>query len=200
MKAEIQRRTFIKGCAAVSLMPMLSNPLLAAVWNESNGTDFNIVSFGAVGDAATDCTAAIQQAIQACHQAGGGRVIIPEGKFLSGSLELFSHVNLHFQDEAELIFNANTSSVSTAMIRASQQQQIAITGHGTLDAKANQPGWWYGMGYQPDTQQTNVLAAVLDITDCQNVAFEDVSIRNAPAWLIRPKQSQRVEISNVICV
>src|SRR5690242_19448843 len=48
--------------------------------------DFPVTTYGAVGDGATDCTAAIAQAIAACSAAGGGRVVVPAGTFLTGAV------------------------------------------------------------------------------------------------------------------
>ena len=57
--------------------------------------DFDITQSGAVGDGATDCTAAIAKAIDACAEAGGGRVVVPAGEFLTGAIHLKSNVDLH---------------------------------------------------------------------------------------------------------
>ena len=46
--------------------------------------DFVITNYGAVADSQTDCTEAIRNAIDACVQAGGGRVVVPAGEFLTG--------------------------------------------------------------------------------------------------------------------
>ncbi len=50
--------------------------------------DFVITNYGAVGDGATDCTKAFAAAIAACNEAGGGRVVVPAGKFLTGPIHL----------------------------------------------------------------------------------------------------------------
>jgi polygalacturonase len=55
---------------------------------------FEIGAFGARPDGRTLCTAAIQQAIDACHAAGGGRVLCEAGTYLTGTLTLRSHVEL----------------------------------------------------------------------------------------------------------
>src|ERR1017187_7218814 len=57
--------------------------------------DFVITKFGAVGDGITDCTAAIAKAVDACSEAGGGRVVVPAGEFLTGAIHLKSNVELH---------------------------------------------------------------------------------------------------------
>ena len=57
--------------------------------------DFRLADFGGRGDGATDNTAALRSAIEACHQAGGGRVVVPAGEYLTGPVHLKSRVNLH---------------------------------------------------------------------------------------------------------
>src|SRR5262245_8195225 len=56
--------------------------------------DFLITKYGAQPDGTTLCTKAIADAIAACHQSGGGRVVVPAGRFLTGAIHLLSNVNL----------------------------------------------------------------------------------------------------------
>jgi polygalacturonase len=63
----------------------------------------NVRNYGAVGDAQTPDTRAIQSAIDACRQAGGGTVYIPAGDYLVGSLFLTSHLTLHLDAGARLL-------------------------------------------------------------------------------------------------
>ena len=63
---------------------------------------FDITAFGAKSDGQTINTSAIQKAIDACHAAGGGTVLVPSGVFLSGSLRLKSRVTLKIGKDAIL--------------------------------------------------------------------------------------------------
>src|SRR6267142_2764629 len=67
--------------------------------------DFSITTFGAVGNARADCTEAFARAIAACSKAGGGRVVVPEGEFLTGAIHLKSNVNLHVTRNATIRFD-----------------------------------------------------------------------------------------------
>src|SRR4051812_17929927 len=58
---------------------------------------FSIIEFGAVGDGKTLNTDAIKKAIEACRAAGGGRVVIPTGDFLTGPIQLVSNMDLHLE-------------------------------------------------------------------------------------------------------
>ncbi len=64
---------------------------------------YDIREFGVVGDGEALDTAAIQQAIAACHAAGGGTVLVPPGTWLTGTIYLRSRVNLHLSSGATLL-------------------------------------------------------------------------------------------------
>jgi len=68
-------------------------------------TNFNIMDFGAVADGETKNSEAIKKAIEACFNAGGGKVIIPSGTFLTGPIHLKSNINLHLEDGAIVLFS-----------------------------------------------------------------------------------------------
>ena len=55
---------------------------------------FNVRSFGAVGDGKNLDSPAIDRAIDACAQAGGGTVLVPAGTYLCGSIHLKSNIHL----------------------------------------------------------------------------------------------------------
>src|SRR5262245_63609575 len=69
--------------------------------------DFAITSYGAQADGRTDCSTAFRRAIAACSQAGGGRVVVPAGRFLTGPIHLLSNVNLHVQGEGTIAFDTD---------------------------------------------------------------------------------------------
>ena len=64
--------------------------------------EYNIQAYGAVSGGGL-CTAQIQKAIDDCFLQGGGEVIIPEGRFLTGGIRLRSNVTLHLQKNAVLL-------------------------------------------------------------------------------------------------
>jgi polygalacturonase len=92
-------------------------------------------------------TAVIQEAINELSEKGGGKLVIPKGKWKTGRISLKSHVNLHLEEGAELYFsgeikdylpvvftrNEGVEVMSLgACIYANNQENIAITGRGRL--------------------------------------------------------------------
>jgi polygalacturonase len=63
---------------------------------------FNVREYGASGEKAQNAQPAIQKAIDACAQAGGGMVYLPPGEYTSGTLHLRSHVRVHVEAGATL--------------------------------------------------------------------------------------------------
>lgn len=109
--------------------------------------DFSIEHYGAVADGKTSNTEAIARAIEACNKAGGGRVVVPAGEWLTGPIHFKSNVNLYLTEGATLRFTDNPSDYLPAvmtswegmecynyspLVYAFECENIAITGTGTL--------------------------------------------------------------------
>src|SRR5207249_1592890 len=69
--------------------------------------DFPITKYGAVANA--DCSQAFKAAIEACSKAGGGRVVVPAGTWLTGPIHLESNVNLNVAKGATIKFSTDTA-------------------------------------------------------------------------------------------
>jgi polygalacturonase len=100
---------------------------------------YNIKNYGAVEGGRTVNTTAIQKAIDAAA-VKGGKVIIPAGIYLSGSIHLKSNVELSLDRGATLLGSTNLSDYEKndrwyALILANKQNNIAITGYGTIDGQ-----------------------------------------------------------------
>jgi len=117
--------------------------------------EFNITRFGAVADGKTSCTKVFAEAIANCAKAGGGMVVVPPGKYLTGPIHLRSGVNLHLAEGAEIIFSDNFEDYLpvvlvrvggielynySPLIYARDCKNIAVTGKGKLNGNAKK--WW----------------------------------------------------------
>jgi len=122
---------------------------------------FNVTSYGAVGDGISDCTKAFQFAIEDCNKNGGGKVLVPQGVFLSGAIHLSSNVNLHLAENAIIKFSDDKSKYLpvvfsrwegvecmnySSLIYAYGKENIAITGSGILDGQGSNQNWWSWKG------------------------------------------------------
>ena len=111
----------------------------------------NICSFGAVGDGITLNTDAINRAIEETSAKGGGKVIVPEGLWLTGPIVMKSNVNLHLETNALIVFTADHKVypiVETSFegletrrcqspLSAVGAENIAITGKGVIDGNGD---------------------------------------------------------------
>jgi polygalacturonase len=109
--------------------------------------DFVITEYGAVGDGIHHNSAAFLQAIDDCSAAGGGRVVIPAGIWLTGPIYLKSHVNLHAEAGSLIVFSSTFDDYPliystyeglrtvrcTSPLTAENCENIAITGSGVFD-------------------------------------------------------------------
>ena len=194
--------------------------------------DFSILDFGAKPDGTADCTDAFRNAIASANTAGGGRVVVPAGKYLSGAIHLKSNVNLHLAEGATIKFSTDAKQYLPAvftrfecievmnyspLIYAFEQENIAITGKGTLDGQASNSNWW------PWTQPARADVAALQKmgnTDvpvaqrvfgdghflrpnllqpvrCKNVLIEGVTVKSSPMWTIHPLYCTNVIVRGV---
>lgn len=123
--------------------------------------EYSIAQFGASADGKSDASVAIAKAISACHQAGGGRVVVPAGEYLTGPIQLKSGVNLHLEHGATLKFKTDPKAYLPAvrtwfegmecynyspLIYAFGAHDIAVTGAGVLDGQAANENWWSWKG------------------------------------------------------
>src|SRR5215469_17280538 len=166
------RRDFFRDAAGLSMLAGVRNlrsQQAGSVWDQVPAIlariqppvfpkrDFDITRYGAAGDASKDCTNAIARAIDACSQAGGGRVIVPAGVFLTGPVRLKSNIDLHITAGATLRFVRDPKRYLplvytrwegleclnySAFIYSDGQNNLAITGEGTLDGNCDCEHWW----------------------------------------------------------
>ena len=121
---------------------------------------YNIVDYGAKSGGIYNNSDAFKKAIETCTKSGGGKVVVPAGKFLTGPIHLDNNVNLHLEEGAEILFSTKSSDyplVKTTfegtecmnhspLVYAYNKKNIAVTGKGILNGQADNEHWWYWCG------------------------------------------------------
>lgn len=194
--------------------------------------DFHVERYGAQGDGKFDSRPAIVQAIAECHSAGGGRVVVPAGMYLSsGPLHLLSNVNLHLEEGATIRFGTNPKDYLpvvlvrwestrcynySPLVYANGQENIAITGTGTLDGQA-QVFWGQWKSKQKSDQNAlrtmgakmaplkervfgegHFLRPTLcELYNCKNILLEGVTFKRSPFWTIHPVFCTNVTVRKI---
>ncbi|HEY8542573.1 MAG TPA: glycoside hydrolase family 28 protein [Pseudothermotoga sp.] len=149
---------------------------------------FLLTEFGAISDGKTDCTNAFKNAIDTVSNLGGGKIIVPPGEYLTGSIHMKSNIELHLEYGAKIKFDQDPNKYLPVVltrfegmelynyspfIYASDQQNIAITGEGILDGQSDNEHWWFWkgkpeFGWHPNLpEQSSDVRELLDMVKKQ---------------------------------
>ncbi len=127
------------------------------IYPQFQNKDYSILDFGAQAIENYNNSEAFRKTIETCSKNGGGRVIVPKGKFLTGPIHLENNVNLHLEEGSEILFSTNPDDyyplVHTSfeglelmnyspLIYAFNKKNIAVTGKGVLNGQADKNNWW----------------------------------------------------------
>ncbi len=205
------------------LFPLLF--LLSQARVFSQATWYSITEFGALGDGTTLNTVFIQRAIDRCASAGGGMVEVPPGVFLTGTVQLRSHVNLHVQTGGVLkgsraLEDYMLNGKRVGLLFTENAEDVAITGEGTIDGsgdafmiagrskKIDSAGsaWTrqksrfrevtMGMDDGPSVPLDRPYQMII-FSNCRRVTLRGVTIVNSPFWTVHCADCDGVIVSGV---
>lgn len=176
---------------------------------------FSVRAFGAIGNGLQKETRGLQAAIDACHAAGGGRVVVEAGTYVTAPFFLKSNVELHLEKGATIqgtpdiddYFEWHTDEVNPeaavynarALLIADKAENIAITGEGTIDGNSaphydrSDPN----ANFWPVRDKTTRPGRMLWFILCRNVRLEGVTLNDSPAWTVWMAGCERVRFENV---
>lgn len=152
-------------------------------------SSFNVLDFGAKGDGVTKDTAAIQKALDACAQAGGGTVLLPEGIFLTGSLVLGPNTTLQMAQRANLLGSPDIADYPVINVRWEGEFR---DGHRALISASNAANITISGGAifgppLPLGKLRNPRGPVLiELTGCTNALLENFTTQYQQLWSIHP--------------
>jgi hypothetical protein len=189
---------------------LLLIPLLS-IFLQGYAGEFNILSFGA--ESGKLSTPAIQKAIDECNAAGGGKVIVPAGTFITGTLFLKSNVTLYLENGAVLKGSTNLADYSRqgrspGIVYCENAINVGIAGKGTIDASGDS---FYDFSknhiydefdksrtrqkenYMPEgtfftdgpVKRTRAPGMTLVFFHCTNVSITGITIKDTPVWATR---------------
>jgi polygalacturonase len=173
---------------------------------------FDIKNYGAVADGKTINTQAIQKAIDKCRDSGGGTVLIPQGTFITGTIQLFSNIELHLDHGAILKGSDKVSDYllngeKVGLIYTENSSNISITGDGNIDGdgdafmdvnhskvmdttslrftrqKSHFREVLSGLGDGPLVPLDRPNQMII-FSNCRNVTIRDVMFSNSPFWTV----------------
>lgn len=170
---------------------------------------FSVRTYGAAGAGLQVETAALQAALDACHQAGGGTVFVPAGRYITGSLFLHDDLTLYLEAGAVLLGSEDRADypviagrwegverlTHAPLIAGRGLKNIAVLGRGVIDGRG--AVWWQWLR---DKQLAHPRPRLISFTECANVLIEGITALNSPSWTITPVRCENVTIDKVTIV
>ena len=174
----------------------------------NNGT-YNIKDFGATGDGVTPDTKSINAAIETAASKGGGDIIFPAGKYISGSIHLKSNIHLIIQQGCVLIatdknpernFDSAETTINTTyqdyghshfhdgFIWGDSLHDISITGEGMIWGKGLIKDWY---------QNSKEANKTISLYRCRNVIIRDVQVLHGGWFAILATGVDNLTIDNL---
>lgn len=179
----------------------------------------DVTRFGARGDAKTDCTGALQAALDTCP--AQGTVYVPAGVYISYPLFLKSDTTLYLEkgavllggldttrypilpgvvtttDEADEIsyatWEGNPMDSHASLLTALDKTNVLVTGEGTIDGNAQKATWWQN----PKVKQIAWRPRTIFAARCTNLTLQGVTVQNSPSWTVHPYYCENVKVLNV---
>jgi len=162
--------------------------------------EYTITDFGAKSDRKTLSSSAIQSAIDAAHKKGGGKVVVPKGVFLTGSIILKTGVELHLKKEAILLGSTDPYDYKginrwKALVLADGQNHIAITGEGTIDGQGQELALkvdsLFHVGKLDSThynirrkRPSEVMRPqLIEVVNSEHITISGITLKNAACWV-----------------
>lgn len=173
---------------------------------------FNVRKYGAKGNGKRIESPAIQKAIDACHKAGGGTVIVPKGTYLSATIQLKDNVTLHLEKDALILGTTDYKAydnldpfteglgieVGRALLVAVDARNIGLTGEGAIDGQGSALKARHILeDTRPEKDRWGLRPFLVRMVRCDGITVDGVTLRYAGAWTSHYFHCRNVNISNV---
>lgn len=186
---------------------ILMTTLILSLWaGKAEARDYNIVAYGAKTDTTMLSTKAVQQAIDDCAKAGGGRVVVPTGQYKIGSIVLKSGINLYLEQGATLFGSTDlkdyqpmksdyvslrTQTSTIQLIYADNVKNVVIDGFGTIDGQ--------GRAFKKLTWNDEGITRphLIRFIQSQDITIKDITLKNSGCWMQHYLACDRVKIDGI---
>lgn len=171
--------------ALIALFAVLN--CLAVAAHAADKQTLNVLDFGAKGDGVTKDTVAIQKALDACGENGGGTVLIPEGVFLTGSLTLHANTTLQLSSRANLLGSPDIADYPIENVRWEGEFR---EGHRALISANNAAnvtisgGAIFGPPLPLGKLRSPRGPVLIELTSCTNTILENFTTQYQQLWSI----------------
>lgn len=172
----------------------------------SEAADYNILNYGAQSDTTKLSTAAIQQAIDDCSKAGGGRVVVPAGIYKIGTIILKSDVHLYLEQGATLYGSTDlkdylpmksdyvslrTHTTTIQLLYADKVKNVVISGHGTIDGR--------GRAFKKLSWNDEGITRphLLRFIQSEDITVKDITLKNSGCWMQHYLACNRLRIDGI---
>jgi parallel beta-helix repeat protein len=180
--------------------------------------EYNIINYGAKPDGVTNNVSAIQKAIDDATKAGGGKVLIPRGRFLSGVIHLKSNVELNIHEEAVLLASTDRNDYgpslkASAFIIANNEKNISITGKGLIDGQCDllianiykklragelhDDEWKEFNPWSQRRPSEKNRPRIIEFVNCAGVTIKNIHLQNSTAWVQNYKNCSNILIDSI---
>jgi len=184
----------------IVLTKLITSFLILFVSTGILAQEYTITDYGAKNDGKTLASTAIQSAIDAANKRGGGKVIVPKGVFLTGSIVLKTGVELHLKKEAILLGSTNPFDYKginrwKALILADGQSHIAIKGEGTIDGRGQELAlqvdslFYVGKldsihyNFHRKRPKAEVRPQLIEMVNSNQVDISGITLKNSASWV-----------------
>ncbi|MCX6326923.1 MAG: glycosyl hydrolase family 28 protein [Bacteroidia bacterium] len=168
-----------------------------------------ITSYGAIADGKTNNAAYIQKAIDEISASGGGRLIVPPGNFMTGTIFMKSGVDLHLEQGACLLGSPDLSDYGNdrrALIRAKNQTKVSISGTGILDGQGQELMLDVFQKLRSGEIKEDTIwlvkrpghrAMILAIDSCSEINVSGITLKDASGWVQDYRECNNVIIHGI---
>ena len=169
---------------------------------------YNIEDYGAIGDSVTLNTQAIQDAIDAATEAGGGRVVVPNGVFLTGTFFIKDNVTFEVSSGAKILGSPNLDDYTPInwghnkdrqpyhLVMIMDAKNVEVNGGGTIDG--NGPAFWKERDKSKDPQwimaQDQKISPMFEVKNSSDVRIKDVNLLTGGGWTVHLYDSDHIQI------